>query len=77
MIEMEQFKSRHIGINESDKQKMLESIGLNTMEELISQTIPSNIRLTKQLSLPKALSEHEYSKVIADIASKMKFLHLI
>ncbi|HLW10807.1 MAG TPA: aminomethyl-transferring glycine dehydrogenase [Fermentimonas sp.] len=70
MIEMEQFKSRHIGINESDKQKMLESIGLNTMEELISQTIPSNIRLTKQLSLPKALSEHEYSKVIADIASK-------
>jgi len=70
MIEMEQFKSRHIGINESDKQKMLESIGLNIMEELISQTIPSNIRLTKQLSLPKALSEHEYSKVIADIASK-------
>ena len=29
MIEMEQFKNRHIGINDDDKQKMIETLGLN------------------------------------------------
>ncbi|MEA4918372.1 MAG: aminomethyl-transferring glycine dehydrogenase [Proteiniphilum sp.] len=69
MIKMEQFKSRHIGITEVDKQKMLEAIDLSSMEELIDQTIPSDIRLAEPLSLPKALSEHEYAEEITRIAS--------
>lgn len=69
MIKMEQFKNRHIGITEADKQKMLETINLSSMDELIDQTIPSDIRLTAPLSLPKALSEYEYADDIAHIAS--------
>ena len=69
-MEMEQFKTRHIGINESEKQKMLQAIGVSNMEELIDQTIPKDIRLTKPMSLPKPLSEHEYAEEIAQIASQ-------
>lgn len=69
MIKMEQFKNRHIGIAEADKQKMLEAIDLSSMDELIDQTIPSDIRLKEPLSLPKALSEQEYAEEIAHIAS--------
>jgi glycine dehydrogenase len=70
MIEMEQFKNRHIGINDDDKQKMLETLGLNSIDELIYQTIPSDIRLSAPLSLPKPLSEQEYAEEIASIASQ-------
>ncbi len=38
------FSDRHIGPREEDKKSMLSSIGLNSMEELISQTIPAKIR---------------------------------
>ena len=72
MIGMEQFKDRHIGINEIDKQKMLETIGLSSMDELINQTIPSDIRLSAPLSLPEPLSEQEYAEEIANIASQNK-----
>src|SRR5690554_3396499 len=70
MIKLEQFKNRHIGVNEVEKQKMLETLGLSNIDELISQTIPSNIRLTESLSLPDALSEQEYAEEIASIASQ-------
>ena len=72
MIKLEQFKNRHIGVNEVEKQKMLETLGLSNIDELISQTIPSNIRLTESLSLPDALSEQEYAEEISNIASKNK-----
>lgn len=69
-MKMEQFKHRHIGLNEADKNKMLESIGLTSIDQLIDQTIPSDIRLKEPLSLPKALSEQEYAETIAEIASQ-------
>lgn len=72
MIKMEQFKTRHIGITEHDKQKMLEEIDLSSMDELIDQTIPSDIRLKEPLSLPEALTENEYAEEIARIASLNK-----
>lgn len=70
IMKMEQFKNRHIGISESDKQKMLETIGLSSINELIAQTIPADIRLPQPLSLPAALTEQEYAEEIAHIASQ-------
>ena len=63
---------RHIGIDEKDEKKMLEKIGVGTLDELIDQTLPSNIRLTRPLALPPAMTEHEYSQHIAELASKNK-----
>lgn len=63
---------RHIGIDEKDEKKMLEKIGVGTLDELIDQTLPSNIRLTHPLALAPAMTEHEYSQHIAELASKNK-----
>ena len=37
------FESRHIGVNETDVEKMLEAVGVGSVDELIQQTIPSSI----------------------------------
>ena len=70
MVTMEHFKNRHIGISEADKHVMLEILGVKSIEELIDQTIPRDIRLEKPLALPAALSEQEYAEEIARIAAR-------
>ena len=54
------FINRHIGINETNAEKMLNYLGFNEISELIKQTIPQNIRLEKNLNLPNGLSEPRY-----------------
>jgi len=65
-------QARHIGISEQDEALMLQVIGVNHLDELISQTIPSNIRLDVSIDLPEALTERQYAEHIAEIASKNK-----
>ena len=64
--------SRHIGINEEDTAVMLRKIGVDSLDELINKTIPANIRLKEPLALAKPLTEYEFGKHIADLASKNK-----
>lgn len=67
-----QFVNRHISLNEKDKQEMLAKIGVSTIEELINQTIPSSIRLEKDLDISEALSEFELLQHSKDLASQNK-----
>ena len=46
------FSIRHIGVGQLDADEMLRTIGVKTLDELIEQTLPSNIRLPKPLDLP-------------------------
>lgn len=69
-METQKFQHRHIGINAEDEKLMLSKIGVKSLDELIDQTIPSNIRLQGGLNLPAALSEHEYAEEMALMASK-------
>ena len=64
--------SRHIGINEEDTAVMLRKIGVDSLDELINKTIPANIRLKEPLALAKPLTEYEFGKHIAGLASKNK-----
>jgi glycine dehydrogenase len=64
------FSKRHIGINNSDLPKMLETIGVKDVDELISQVVPENIRLEKPLNLPEAMTEHEFLLHIKELAAK-------
>ena len=64
--------SRHIGINEQDTTVMLRKIGVNSLDELINQTIPANIRLKEPLALTSPLTEYEFGKHIAELAAKNK-----
>ncbi len=63
-------RSRHIGISETDEAQMLRTIGVNSLDELITQTIPSNIRLAKSLELPDPLTERQFAEHIAELASE-------
>ena len=63
-------RSRHIGISENDEAQMLRTIGANSLDELIAQTIPSNIRLAESLELPDPLTERQFAEHIAELASK-------
>lgn len=64
--------SRHIGINTRDEKEMLNYIGVHSIDELINETIPSNILLKDKINLPEPLSEHQYILHISDLASKNK-----
>ena len=64
--------SRHIGINEQDTAVMLRKIGVDSLDELINKTIPANIRLKEPLALASPLTEYEFGKHIAGLASKNK-----
>ncbi|MGY5851644.1 aminomethyl-transferring glycine dehydrogenase [Salegentibacter sp. F14] len=66
------FALRHIGPKESNLQDMLQTIGVDSLEQLIYETIPDDIRLKSPLNLPPALSEHQYAEHIGKIAAKNK-----
>ncbi|SDH85952.1 aminomethyl-transferring glycine dehydrogenase [Mucilaginibacter sp. P25] len=68
----EQFQSRHIAPSAADTAKMLKTIGVSTLDELIEQTIPQKIRLAKPLNLPAAKSEFDYLNTLKQTASKNK-----
>ena len=71
MKTFDSFVDRHTGLNsKEDLQQMLATIGVESVEELLQQVIPQNIRLKKALDLPEAMSEYEYAAHIAALASK-------
>ncbi|MCS6928627.1 MAG: aminomethyl-transferring glycine dehydrogenase [Saprospiraceae bacterium] len=64
----DRFERRHIGPDSNDLQAMLHTLKVSSLDELIDQTIPSNIRLHKPLRLPPAQSEYEYLTELKNIA---------
>ncbi|WP_075342833.1 aminomethyl-transferring glycine dehydrogenase [Tenacibaculum agarivorans] len=66
------FQLRHIGPRENEKESMLKAIGVDSLDQLIYETIPDDIRLQNELDLPKALSEYEYLQHINALGSKNK-----
>jgi glycine dehydrogenase len=66
------FASRHIGPRDKNLKEMLQTIGVSSLDELIGQTIPSDIRLKKPLNIPDGISEYEYLKELKTIASRNK-----
>nr|WP_321237415.1 aminomethyl-transferring glycine dehydrogenase [uncultured Psychroserpens sp.] len=66
------FSLRHIGPRAADQKQMLQTIGVDSMEQLIYETIPSGIRLTSSLDLDAPMSEQEYLLHIYDLSKKNK-----
>lgn len=67
-----EFQGRHVGIDENDQKQMLEACGLRDMEELISKTIPADIRRNTLEELPEPVSEYEYLTELRKTAAKNK-----
>jgi glycine dehydrogenase len=66
------FASRHIGIRKDDLSKMLKTIGVESIDQLIDETIPSEIKLKKPLDLSKEMSEHEFLSHVNSLSRKNK-----
>lgn len=68
----EKFQDRHNGPRTEEAQEMLAYLGVSSLDQLIEQTVPSQIRLQKPLGLPEALSEKAYLTKIRQIADNNK-----
>ncbi|MCB4807696.1 aminomethyl-transferring glycine dehydrogenase [Tamlana sp. 62-3] len=66
------FALRHIGPRENDQQSMLETIGIDSLDQLIYETIPDDIRLKNNLDLDEPMTEHEYLLHIHELSKKNK-----
>ncbi len=64
------FALRHIGVLEKDAKKMLATLNVESIEELIDQTIPTDIRLKGSLALPDGISENEFLNLLQELANK-------
>ena len=66
------FQLRHIGPNQKEQEKMLQTIKADSLEQLINETVPTNIRLKNDLDLAPAMSEYEYLAHIKEVSEKNK-----
>lgn len=66
------FIARHNSPTSAEIDEMLSTIGVDSLETLISQTIPANIRRTVAMDLPEPISEHGLLAALQVIASKNK-----
>ena len=66
------FLLRHIGPRAEDVTSMLSTIGVDSVDELIDQTIPASIRLEEDLDIADGLSEQEFLGHIKELAQKNK-----
>jgi glycine dehydrogenase len=69
------FSNRHIGPNAQEQNEMLSAIGVSSLDELIDNTVPAQIRLKSELNLDAPLSEQEYLAHIKNLASKNKIFN--
>lgn len=69
---MSAFSNRHIGPNSAEKTEMLDKIGVSSIEELVSKTIPAGIRLKGELKIDNALTEKQYLDHIQEVGNKNK-----
>jgi glycine dehydrogenase len=67
-----EFSGRHIGVNRQEAAKMMKTIGVTSLDELIDRTIPSSIRSKKDLDIPGPLSEYQYLTELRQVASLNK-----
>jgi len=67
-----QFSDRHIGPDHKETAEMLKVIGVKSVDQLIDETIPSDIRLKNDLQIPDAVSEAAYLRDLRRVAAKNK-----
>ncbi|WP_271782888.1 aminomethyl-transferring glycine dehydrogenase [Aquimarina algiphila] len=71
-MKTDSFKLRHIGPSEKDLGNMLNTIKVDSMDQLIYETVPDDILLKNPLNLASAMSEQEYSAHMQKLSAKNK-----
>jgi len=70
IMNTDSFALRHIGIQEEDLPEMLKTIGVDSLDELILETIPQDIRLKEELPLDPPMSEYDFLNHIHALSKK-------
>jgi len=66
------FVNKHVGSLQNDIDTLLESVSCKSIDELLSQVIPSAIINKSEMGVGNAISEFDYLQTIKSIASKNK-----
>ena len=66
----DRFANRHLGPAAADVAVMLKPLRVETLDQLIDQTLPAHIRLQKDLPHREALSEAVYLRQLREIAAQ-------
>ena len=66
------FLDRHIGVSEDEEKNMLQSVNVNSLKELIDQTVPKYIHLKEKMNLPEPLTESRFIDHMKSLAQKNK-----
>ena len=75
LLGQEEFIQRHIGLSAGDQKKMLESLGLESIEALIKQVLPQSIDASDQpLNLSSAKGEQQALAELRTLAEKNKVM---
>ena len=64
------FLPRHLGPSDADAEVMLKTVGFKTLDELVDATVPSHIRLDRELSLDEPLTEQAALAALREVAAK-------
>ena len=72
LASFDQFQNRHLGPRKNDVDVMLQKLGINSLDQLMDEAIPQNIRLQNELDLPEAETEQEFLARLKTIAEKNK-----
>ena len=67
-----EFTGRHIGPDAGETREMLQTIGVESIEELIGRTVPAAIRMDHKLDIPESVSEAEYLAELKTVSLKNK-----
>ncbi len=66
----DRFSSRHIGIGAEELQEMLKVLNVESLDQLIYETVPDAIRLQRPLDIPEGVSEFQYLQELRETAAK-------
>jgi glycine dehydrogenase len=72
MSSHQNFERRHLGPRPEQVNEMLKKIGVSSLETLINNTVPDNIRLNGDLNIAEGMSEFEYLKQLRLQAAQNK-----
>ena len=70
MLPEKEFEFRHLGPRNEDINEMLKIIRIDSIEQLISETVPSKIRSKEGFGIGKGQTEFEYLTTLKSIAKK-------
>ena len=70
IVKVNYLKQRHIGLSAQDEQTMLKVIGAESVDQLISETMPEDILLKEPIVLSDPLSEQEMLDLLSSLAEE-------